>query len=300
MRRRAALPLLALLAAGLALAATPGAHAAGFTLPAGRAAEALLTPGEEGAFEVPVAVEEDGLLYAKVLPTPGNAAHDGWKANASWRVGFQLVRADGAEEALGGSVEGDASRLASVRAGEAVTLRVLVRPPADAVALGGAAQRVHVALAWRPATPAGAGGGDGGDGASGGTLDSARALTLHVRFDGEGAAPPAGGEAPVEGVDPGPVQPLPDDRPPASARPAAAASAPVVPTWALAWGLVLLGGILAALVAIAVLLALVLREMREARAAAVAARPVPVRVEEGAPGEPPAADSRPHRPERHS
>lgn len=298
MRLRAAPRAFAILAAGLALLATQGAHAAGFVLPAGRSAEAALTPGSEGAFDVPVVVEEDGLLYAKVLPTPGNAAHDGWRANASWRVGFHLVRVDGASEDLGGSVEGDASRLAPVRAGEAVTLRVLVQPPADALALGGPQQRVHVALAWRPATATATGG------ASGGTLDSARALTLHVRLDGGAAipAPPSGAEgtAGQPDTDPGPVQLIPDARTPTPAGGgAAAASVPFVPVWALAWGLVLLGGILLALVAVAVLLALLLRETRASRAAAGGSRAVPVRLQAAPQRDAPsAADERPHRPER--
>lgn len=171
-----ALPVLILLAL-VGLAATPSAAAATFDLGASKIVETALDPGEDAVFEMPLVVNQDGFLYAKVLPTPGNAVNDGTKANGSladgsgWSVSFAMLKADGARIEMGQYVDSTTSTLVPVALGEAVTLVSTVHVPADA-ARGGPQQRVYVAVAYRLSDSAGSGAN------SGGVIDEARALTL--------------------------------------------------------------------------------------------------------------------------
>lgn len=235
------------LALVLVLAALPSASAAALGLPAGRTFEAALAPGGDVAFDVPVEVGEDGALYAKLLPTEGNAVTDGARHNGSvqdgtgWRVSFALVRGGAAPLDLGSYADGNATPLVTVRAGEALALRVTVHAPADALR-GGLTQHVYVAIALR------AGAQDLG-GTSGASQDTARAVTLTVHLSG--GLPPPGGDLP----DVGPVDGLPDPSdgsPPDESTPDPTDGAPTtvttalqLPMWWLVSSLILLGAIAA-------------------------------------------------------
>lgn len=247
--------LLPLVAAAALVALAPAAQAAAFEVEAGRLHERALVPGGDATFDVGVLAAQDGFLYAKILPTPGNAVHDGTTPNGSveegtgWRVSFAVERADGTREELGTFVTSAMTRLVPVAAGEQVRLVATTHAPDDALAEGGPTQRVHVALAYR-AEAAGAGPG----GASGASMDEAVALTLlHTSVL---AAPPAPAEEPPA-EDPGPVAPLPEES-------AAPATAQAVPTWFLVGVLVLLSAIALLLLAGVLLLAEHVR--RQARA----------------------------------
>ncbi|HEX2022344.1 MAG TPA: hypothetical protein VHH36_06495 [Candidatus Thermoplasmatota archaeon] len=244
----------------------PGAFAA--HAPDARLLELPLFPGRDAAFEVEVPVSADGVLYAKLLATAGNAVNDGTRANGSledrtgWRVSFALVREGGAREELGDRVNSDPSATTPVRAGESPTLVATVRVPADA-AKGGERQAVYVAIAWR-ASPGGA---DPGA-SSGGSMDESRAVTLVLSAAlAGGLQPPPVEETPAEEIDDAPVVP------PVSEIPTGAqggdAQALVrdaeLPAWLVATVLVVLAVAVLALGAAVLALALVVRELRRQR-----------------------------------
>lgn len=242
----------------------PAAGAAALELTGGRSFEADLAPGGSVLVEVPFVAGAAGSVYAKILPTPGNAVHDGARANGTattgWRVSFALQREGAAEpEDLGTPADASPTPLAPVAEGERLALLVRIHAPADAL-LGGAAQRVHVALAYRGAAA------ESGL-SSGASMDASRGLTFHVRLAGGDAVPADDEEVPA-------VAPLPE-RTTSAGGGASIAPASLAPTWALVVGLLLLAGILAALVAIAILLSKLLRETRKEGAS----RRVPVREE---------------------
>lgn len=166
----------------LAALAPPSAAAATFDLGAERILERALLPDTDAAFEMPIHVNQDGFLYAKVLPTPGNAANNGSGPNGSidegtgWGVRFAFVGPDGARTELGAFLDSTPTPLVQVRAGDDARLVITVRIPADA-ALGGPRQALYVALAYR------AGDASGSTGASGASIDEARALTLLLTND---------------------------------------------------------------------------------------------------------------------
>lgn len=133
--------------------------------------EAPLVPGGAQTFLVPVSTS-GGALYAKILPTEGNAVHDGVRANGTlspptgWRVGFALQRADGARHDLGERVDSEPTTTADVLPGEAATLLATVHAPPEAQPP--ATVYVVVALSATGAP----------DGGSGARQDEARAITL--------------------------------------------------------------------------------------------------------------------------
>ena len=266
MRRPAAAALLLLLA-------LPAAAAAVLEPQGPRVLEQPVAPGGAAVFDLAVRAQREGSLYAKLLPTPGNAVHDGARANGSaadrtgWWIQVSALLPDGSERALGAFADGARTALVPVREGDLVTFRVAVHAPLDAASGG----RVHVAVAYRAPAVDGAGG-------SGADLEEARAFTL--RLVGAGQAPAAGP----------PATPTPAERPPASPTPAARPPAPVVarapaaeavPSPLLVVAVVFLGAIVLLLAAIGTLLALILREMRLRHGAR--ARTVPVREAEAPP-----------------
>ena len=170
-----ALPLLLLALVGLV--ALPTASAATFDLGASKVVERALDPGADAVFEMPLRVNQDGFLYAKVLPTPGNAVNDGSKANGSladgsgWSVSFAMILASGERVEMGTFVDSTVSPRVPVAIGDTPTFVATVHVPEDA-ARGGPQQKVYVAIAYRLNDGANAGSN------SGGVIDEARALTL--------------------------------------------------------------------------------------------------------------------------
>lgn len=273
----------------LVVLALPLASAAGFSLPVGRVAEAVAQPGGDAVFVVPLEAEQDGLVYAKVLPTEGNAVDDGAGPNGSvaagtgWRVTFALVREDGAVDDMGTFADGGMSRLAPIRAGERLALRATVHTPADALK-GGAEQRVYVALAYRDA-PQGA---DPGS-TSGGQMDAARALTLLVRLsDTAVSLPPGGGAGGGSGTDPGGVPPVGPIPPAESGTRVVVVQQAPLPTWFMAGLLGLLGAlVLVGAVAAYALLGLLRERKRHATPTRVPVQAAePVKQPEGTPRRP--------------
>lgn len=239
---------LSVLLIALALLA-PSAHAAAFELESDRIVEGPLVPGEPTAFRIDARVHADGALYAKLLPTSGNAVHDGRMPNGSseeetgWFVAFALERADGERTELGAFSDSRGSALAPVAAGEGVTLVATVHAPGDALA-GGSLQKVFVALAHRGAAMQTGGG-------SGAYLDEARAVTLVLR------APATDVVAPTPDDSSANDEPLPDatgedgaGRTPAPG-PGSQASAP---EWFWSATLILLGSIVLLLAGVLVML----------------------------------------------
>lgn len=253
--------------------------------------ERALDPGSEAVFEMPLVVNADGLVYAKILPTDNNAVHDGFRANGSiaedkgWIVRFALEREAGAREELGAFVDSTSSAPVEVRAGDRPTLVATVRVPADA-AIGGPRQVIYVALAFRPASASGPGA------ASGASMDEARSITLVLSnallppaVEGAPpATPPEDTEAPVEEAPAiPPVGPLEE-----GARPSGAVVVQTLPTWFMA-GLLAVGAALAiGLGVVAALLHAIRRDLASAREPR--ARAIPVRTPERE--EPPAAPAR--------
>lgn len=166
----------ALVIALVVLALTPGADAATFDLGASKIVERALEPGADAVFEMPLKVNQDGFLYGKVLPTPGNAVNDGSRANGSlvdgsgWRVTFALVRESGERVEMGTYVDSTVSALVPIANGEHPTFVATVHVPKDA-ARGGPQQNVYVAVAYRLSSAS-------GGASSGGVIDEAKALTL--------------------------------------------------------------------------------------------------------------------------
>lgn len=146
----------------------PTAAAAGFTLGSERTIEATVEPDGLALFRMPIHIDADGSLYAKMLATPDNAAaHEpGW--NVSYRLDDSTLH--------------EATPV-PVSAGDDLVFEAQVRPPDD----HHSDAFVYVALAYRP--PASGSGG----GSSGGTQDEARALTLivHPSDPGEGEVTPS-------------------------------------------------------------------------------------------------------------
>jgi len=251
----------------LALLAVAPVSAASFELGAQRVVEAALAPGQATTLAMPLVVSQDGALYVKLLATPGNAVNDGTRANGSvedetgWRIGFALLREDGAREDLGTFVDSTPTRLVAVAAGEHLVLESTLHLPDDA-ARGGPSQRAYVALAHRA-------GASGESAASGATMDASRAITLVLS---DALLPPAIADAPpLAGSDPsedearlpdvGPVAPI--EAPPPSSSAQAGTVTVALPVWFLGGVLALLG----ALVGLAALQGLHTRAlMRELRA----------------------------------
>lgn len=242
------------------LLVAPAASAAALDVRAPRAIEAAATPGASATVDVPIVVAEDGALYAKVLPVEENAVNSGDGPNGTWRVAFALVRADGAVEELGDRATSTPTSLASVRAGEALTLRVRVDVPAEA----SGAQRVVLAVAHRAAQASAAGG-------SGATMDEARALTLVLAVGAPLILPVEEDALPDVGF----LDEAPRD---ASSPPSPIVIVQALPTWFLVGALVVGATIAALLGAILVVLA------RAPRGRIVpvesAPREVPVKAEE--------------------
>lgn len=252
--------------------ALPVASAAGFSLSAGRVAEAVGAPGGQAVFEIPFEAEQDGMVYAKVLPTPGNAVDDGSRSNGSvaqgtgWRVAFALARGDGAVEELGTFANGNMSRLAPIRTGEHLTLRATVLIPPSALE-GGREQTVYAALAYR----LGAAGEDPGS-SSGAQMDAARALTFVVHLTGDAVAlPPTvpGGDAtrPGDGgSDVPPVTAIDTTNGGEGATTRVIVQEASLPTWFLVAFLALLGGLVLVGALIAYALLGLLRDRKRAPA----------------------------------
>ncbi|GEM_PF-6920476 len=226
---RAALGLLV-----LALLA-PLAAASSFTLLADRHADQDASGGVT-VFTMPVQVNQGGFVYAKVLATEGNAVNDGYHANGSveahtgWRVAFAWIYANGTRQELGEFVDGTPSALAAVSP-ESDQLVMTVRWPSDAQTVGGPAQQVWVALAYRQA-PSGT---DPGA-TSGVQMDEARAISLTLHFGPGVAMEPSGTTAsPTPGPSPTPPSTVPSAPPatPTAATPQASPGGggePVVPS----------------------------------------------------------------------
>lgn len=287
-------PLLVLVVALIALA--PSSGAAAIELTEGRVAEAAVAEAL-AVYRFPVTFGETGNVYAKVLPTDGNAVHDGRASNGSvteargWRVAFAMERTDGAREELGTFADGAMSQLAAVTRDERATFEARVHVPADA-AQHGDTQKVYVVLAFRPPTASGAGG-------SGGTMDEARALTLIVHLDPDALQPlPTDPTPPLDEGEPEtpPVQPI-DETPQESAggETLIVVRSETLPAWVMAAIFLSLAAISVAIAAVAGLLYLVWRELRAARMAAaqaperpqaLAARTIPVQTAEEAPTAP--------------
>ena len=299
----------------------PGASAAGFTFLAGRHLEA--TPGATrvATYEMPLRIEEDGLLYAKLLATDGNAVHDGRRANGSvedgtgWRLELALRGASGEVQQLGAFVDGTPTSTMPVKAGDEMALLMTLRVPSDAPRFG-ERQLVYVALAFRLASAEGAGT------SSGASMDQARAITLIVHLPSEGGVPVEtptdpveGGEAapgtptspttpttptaeatggedptgPGETTDPGPVAPIAT---PQGGTVRVVVEQQAMPLWFMLGALAIATAVLFALVATLLVMWQVLREMRAAEPAR-AARPLrietaPARSEEPSRVAPPA------------
>ena len=261
-------PLLVLLVALVALAPTSGAAA--IELVDGRVAESLVDDAR-AIYRFPVVFHETGDIYAKVLPTEGNAVHDGRASNGSvqeergWRVAFAIERADGTRVELGTYADGTMTPLTAVMRDENATFEARVYVPADA-AQHGDAQRVYVALAFRP--PTGAGGGAG----SGGTADEARALTLIVHLDPDAATPPVDDDGQDHGADAEvpPVSPIDDTGWQQDRETIIVVGSAGFPAWLAGVIVAALALVALALGAVAALLYLVWRELRAARADALA------------------------------
>lgn len=191
--------------------------AASFSLEAERTIERALQPGSTAVFEMPISIERSGAIYAKIIPTEGNAVHDGFRANGSiaegrgWRVAFAITREDGSREELGQFVDSTPTALIPVTAGARPTLVMTVEIPADA-AVGGPRQTIYVAIAFRVENAQGA------SGASGAQMDEARALTLLMTNDllPPAAAPDSSPDVPVDEPSP---QRRGDRSPPGAAHP---------------------------------------------------------------------------------
>lgn len=176
MRAAPALPLVALLVALLA----PSASAA-LLVDAPRTLDAPFAAGRPIAFEVPFRVDEEARVYAKLLPTPGNAVHDGERANGTldpptgWRVAFAFLNDAGARNDAGTRVDSTPTLALDAMPGESWRLEAIVHVPPDATPPAD----VHLALAAsHPQAPG-----------SGATLDASRAITLHLSSPPEAAIP---------------------------------------------------------------------------------------------------------------
>lgn len=289
-RRPGAPPAAANLALALVLAAlvaAPTASAAAFDVPNGRVVERPLEPGTSQAFAFDVLANQEGFVYAKVLPTPGNVLHDSYVANGSaqektgWFVSFAFIDADGARTELGDRVGSEPTELRPVAPGDAFTFEATLHVPDDA-ASGGPEQRAYVALAYRLDATTSSGG------ASGASMDSARALTLLLTNDmlppvpvsegpgaADGATDPGGAVAPTDSDVPAPpVGEIPQES--ASGGDTFVTVAPsTLPSWFLA-GALFVGALMAvALATVAAALVLVARELRARPALAAAPEPSP-------------------------
>lgn len=179
--------LLLATAALAVLAATPFASAE-LWIDGGRDATVDLravASGFEGAARFPFQVPGDGLVYAKLLPMPGNAVNDGNAPNGTLAASGQGVSGwwttlsfwPSTGTAVSGSgpvarVDGTPTDTVKAAGGANVALQVLVHAPADAF-LHAPTYTVNVVLAFRPAQDASQG--------SGGVMDDAVALTTTLR-----------------------------------------------------------------------------------------------------------------------
>lgn len=256
----------------LALLAVPTAQAS-FELGSGKVLERPLDPGTTQVFEMPLEIADAGYLYAKVLPTEGNAVNDGMRANGSvtegtgWRATFALVDGAGNATELGTFVDSTMTPLVRVAAGEPWTLRTTLHVPPSA-AEGGPRQVVYVAVAFRPS----ADGSDPGS-TSGANIDASRALTLLLTnaLLPDVVAPPADEE--VDEVVP-PVQPIDET----GSQSRVVVMQQPLPTWFLVGTILLLGVISLALVTVVVLLARMRRELATFAQRAPAAQAEPRRI----------------------
>lgn len=156
---------------------------------------------------VPFAVDADGLVYAKLLPLPGNPVHDGTTPNGTvsaehdeglegWWVTFALRAGDGGTlrdaegkevpAPLGVFADGTPNDPVALKAGTASILAVEVHAPPDAFEER-ASDTLHVVLAFRDAAAA--------PESSGGTRDDALAFAIEVHElsrepRDDGTAPP--------------------------------------------------------------------------------------------------------------
>lgn len=182
----------ALFATALALLLAPSALAT-FELPDGRRFEADSRPGEATTFRVPVRATTDAHLYAKILPTPGNAVHDGAESNGTleppsgWRVAFAFEKGGEPPIELGTRIDSTPTDIVQLAAGDQGAWLLAVHQPTAATSGG----TVYVALAERVPHST--------QQTSGAQADDARAVTLRL---GRESAPP---EPPVERPTPGPA-----------------------------------------------------------------------------------------------
>jgi len=147
--------------------------------------------GYEATAKFPFAAPGNGLVYAKLLPMPGNAVNDGtwangtvskgegvsgwWTTMSFWSQGGGVL----AGSAPAARVDGTPTDAVKTTAGSKLALHVLVHAPADAF-LHAAEYKVLVVLAFRPAQESTRG--------SGGMMDDAVALRMAV-FQSAAALP---------------------------------------------------------------------------------------------------------------
>lgn len=250
---------------------TPGA-AAGLQLDGERVVERALVPGADAALPVSFVAQAEGFLYAKLLPTPGNAVNDGTRPNGSvveatgWRISFALVRENGTRESLGTFVDSTRTPLVPVAPGERVTLESTLHVPAEA-ASGGPTQRAYVAVAFRESALPSSGS------TSGAAMDASRSLTLVLS---NALLPPA---APAEEPAAPPVGPVDESGLP----PREVVVRAEIPPWFLVAAALSLVAIVLLLAAQTWLLARHLRAREQERDERAAARRVPVATTEALP-----------------